>query len=74
MTLSVTGPLLACIRQREEMKTAQIILENQMLKNGPKQPVLSLVLIMSRGEVFKFLDRLGRDSGFIQVVPVSRSP
>ena len=36
-----------------------------------KQSVLSLVLIMSQ-EVFKFLSGLGRDCGFIQVVPVSQ--
>ena len=39
-----------------------------------KQSVLSLVPIMSREEVFKFPDRLGRNCGFTQVAPVSHSP
>ena len=45
-----------------------------MLKNGYKQSVLSIVLVLSREGGFKFLNRLGKDCGLIQVVPVPRSP
>ena len=37
-----------------------MILKNQMLKNDPKQSVLSLVLTVSRDEDFTFLSRFGR--------------
>ena len=37
-----------------------MILKNQMLKNDPKQSVLSLVLTVSRDEDLTFLSRFGR--------------
>ena len=68
------GPLpVRTTAGRNGESTGYPLKKNPALKNSPKQSVLSLVLIMSQ-EVFKFLSGLGRDCGFIQVVPVSRSP
>ena len=49
--------------------------KSEMLKKrGKKQSDLSSVLVMNGEEVFKFVNRLARDCGFFQLVPVFHSP
>ena len=50
------------------------ILAGPLKKTEFSRDFLSLVLIMRGEEVVKFLDRLGRDCGLIQVFAVSHSP
>jgi len=83
--MSATEPLLAS-RQRERnvqstkypWKTT-ICKKNQKIKTKQNQKkdiksVHTSILIRSREEVFKFIDRLGGACGFIQVFLVSHSP
>ena len=70
----MTGPLLTYTSTGRNGVSTNYPEKSEMLKKrGKKQSVLSSVLVMNGEEVFKFVNRLARDCGFFQLVPVSHS-